>query len=96
MSDNCISRLVTALGGGTISVTLCAIVPQPRELRGSVPECYYLGAFNREGGARGRFREIGALANVRILRVLYTRENWMPYSRDKHEIGAPRFALDYP
>lgn len=87
VSDNCISRLVTALGGGTISVTLCAVVLQPRKLRGFVPECY-LGAFNRKGGARGRFREIGALANVQILRALYTRENWMPYSRDEREIGA--------
>lgn len=55
VSDNCISRLVTALGGGAISVTLCAVVLQPRELRSFVPECY-LGAFNRKGGARGRFR----------------------------------------
>lgn len=63
MSDNCISRLVTALGGGTISVTLYAVVLQPRgplqlASRSSRIVIIWPG-FNRKGGTRGRFREIG-------------------------------------
>lgn len=79
VSDNCISRLVTALGGGTISVTLYAVVLQHRglcysaRLASLIPNCYYLARFNRKGGTRGRFREIGA-SGMWILSALNARK----------------------
>lgn len=55
-------------------------------------ECYYLGAFNRKGGARGRFREIGVSSARRDFKC-FKREKIGNLTRHDDESTGSSFSL---
>lgn len=92
VSDNCISRLATALVVVQFPLHCARLYFSPVDYTLLPPsrssECYYFGAFNRKGGVRGQFREIGAstAADFKCLK----RERIKNLIRDENEDAAQR------